>query len=50
MENVFRGIQLITEGTEAFSRRTDLVDLGIRPWLAGTAISAVTIRVLVSED
>jgi hypothetical protein len=48
MENVFRGVQLLSDGTQAFSG--DVVDLDLRVWLEGTAISAVRIRVLDPED
>jgi hypothetical protein len=39
---------LLSDGTPAFSG--DVVDLDVRAWLAGTAISAVRIRVLDPDD
>jgi hypothetical protein len=50
MENVFRGVQLLTDGTQSLSDGVDLVDPSVRAWLGGTTISAVTIRVLDPED
>lgn len=48
MENVFRGVQLLSDSTQAVS--DDVVDLDIRVWLAGKAISGVHIKVLDPED
>lgn len=48
MENVFRGVQLLSDSTQASSG--DVVDLDVRVWLAGTAISAVRVRVLEPEE
>jgi hypothetical protein len=48
MENVFRGIQVLSDTTQGFSG--DVVDLDVRAWLAGTAISAVYFRVLKPDD
>jgi hypothetical protein len=48
MENVFRGVQLLSDSTKRFSG--DVVDLDVRAWLAGTAISAVQISVLKNDD
>jgi hypothetical protein len=48
MENVFRGVQVLSDSTVAFSG--DAIDLERRAWLAGTAISTVHIRVLEPED
>jgi len=48
MENVFRGIQLLSDGTQVLSG--NVVNLDVRAWLAGTAISAVRVRVLDPDD
>jgi len=47
MENVFRGVQVLSDSTQDFSG--DVVDLDARAWLAGTAISRVHIRILEPE-
>jgi hypothetical protein len=48
IENVFRGVQVLSESTQAFSG--DMIDLDVRAWLAGTAISTVHIRVLDPDN
>jgi hypothetical protein len=48
MEHVFRGVQLLSDNTQTFSG--DIVDLDVRAWFAGTAISAVHISVLDNGD
>jgi hypothetical protein len=48
MENVFRGVQVLSDSTQAFSGH--VTNLDFRAWLAGTAISSVHIRVLDPDD
>jgi hypothetical protein len=50
IENVFRGVQLLSDGTQTSWGDTDIVNLDVRAWLAGPAISAVRISVLDSDD
>ena len=45
IENVFRGVQLLPDD----SPTTDMVDLDVRRWWAGTAISVVRISVLTRK-
>jgi len=47
MENVFRGVQLLSEQPATSS--SDVVSLDVRAWLAGTAISAVQVTVMDEE-
>jgi hypothetical protein len=48
MENVFRGVQVLSDSTQAFS--ADIVNLDFRAWVAATAISSVHVRVLDPDD
>jgi hypothetical protein len=49
MENVFRGVQLLSDGTQTGWEDTDIVNLDLRAWVAGP-ISAVRISVLDPDD
>jgi hypothetical protein len=48
MENVFRGVQVLTDRTQSLF--DDPMDAEVRAWLAGTTISTVHVRVLEPED
>jgi hypothetical protein len=48
MENVFRGVQLLSDDPATSS--SDIVTLDVRAWLAGHAISAVHVTVLPDDD
>lgn len=47
MENVFRGVQLVSE--QPSTSTGDVVSLDVRTWLASTAISAVHVTVMDDE-
>jgi hypothetical protein len=48
LENVFRGVQVLSESTRAVSGQR--VDFGVRECIAGTAISTVRVQVLDRDD
>jgi hypothetical protein len=48
MENVFRGIQVLTDSTRGASG--EVIHLDRRAWLVATTISAVHVKVLTPED
>jgi hypothetical protein len=47
MENVFRGVQVLSDSTEPSA---DTVDREVRAWFSGTAVSTVHIRIRKPDE